>query len=66
MSDAGDEERLSPTTKPLADPKEHPEQHAALQTGKHAQAEPEAEGEDEEGILHHEDHSDAPGADGTG
>ena len=59
-----DEDRLGPTAKPLADAKEHPEQHAALQTGRQSEAQP--EGDEEEGPLHHEEHSDAEGPAGTG
>ena len=59
-----DEERIANTAKPLADPKEHPEQHAALQTGRQGEAEPEAP--QEEGLLAHEEHSDEDGTFGTG
>jgi hypothetical protein len=61
---ASDEDRVGPTAKPLADPKEHPEQHAALQTGRQSEAQP--EGNEEEGLLDHEEHSDAEGPTGTG
>ena len=60
----GDEDRIANTAKPLADPTEHPEQHAALHTGRQGEAEP--EGDEEGGALSHEEHSDAPGSDGTG
>jgi hypothetical protein len=48
---------------PLGDPEEHPEQHAALQTGEQAKSEPQ-EGTDNE-ILDSEEHSEAPGPFGT-
>jgi hypothetical protein len=48
----------------LADPKEHPEQHAALQTGRQGEAAPPAEEAD--GALAHEEHSEEDGAFGTG
>jgi hypothetical protein len=47
----------------LADPTEHPEQHAALQTGGQAKSEPE-EGTDNE-LLDSEEHSEAGGSFGT-
>ena len=58
-----EEERIANTAKPLADPKEHPEQHAALHTGQQGDSEPEAP--QEEGLLAHEEHSDEEGAFGT-
>ena len=62
---SGDEEdRIANTAKPLADPAEHPEQHAALQTGLQGETEPPQE--DAEGALHHEEHSDSEGPFGTG
>jgi hypothetical protein len=49
------------------DPKEHPEQHAALQTGEQGEGQPDTEADDEGGeLLDSEDHSDAPGPFGTG
>lgn len=33
-------EERDPSGEPLADPEEHPEQHAALQTGRQEEAEP--------------------------
>jgi hypothetical protein len=48
---------------PLADPEEHPEQHAARQTGEQGKAEPQ-EGTDNE-LLDSEEHSEAPGPFGT-
>jgi len=51
----------------LADPKEHPEQHAARQTGEGAQAEPNSEeGEEGDQLLDSKEHSDAEGPFGTG
>ena len=47
----------------LADPAEHPEQHAALQTGQQATSEPD-EGTDNE-LLDSEEHSEAGGTFGT-
>jgi hypothetical protein len=47
----------------LADPSEHPEQHAALQTGGQAKSEPE-EGTDNS-LLDSEEHSEGAGAFGT-
>ena len=58
------EDRISPTAKPLGDPTKHPEQHAALQTGRQSEAEPDAEEAD--GPLAHEEHSEEDGAFGTG
>jgi hypothetical protein len=49
---------------PLGDPEEHPEQHAALQTGEQAKGETD-EGTDNE-LLDSEEHSDAEGPFGTG
>jgi hypothetical protein len=49
------------------DPTEHPEQHAALQTGEQGEAEPDTETDSEGGeLLDSEEHSDAPGPFGTG
>jgi hypothetical protein len=48
-----------------ADPEEHPEQHAALQTGEGSEAEPD-ETETGDSLLDSEDHSDAEGPFGTG
>jgi hypothetical protein len=47
----------------LADPAEHPEQHAALQTGGQAKSEPD-EGTDNE-LLDSEEHSEGGGSFGT-
>jgi hypothetical protein len=48
----------------LADPEEHPEQHAARNTGQGAEAETQEGTENE--LLDSEDHSDAEGPFGTG
>jgi hypothetical protein len=48
---------------PLADPEEHPEQHAALQTGEQGKSEPQ-EGTDNE-LLDTEEHSEGHGPFGT-
>ena len=48
---------------PLGDPQEHPEQHAALQTGEQVKGEPQEETDNE--ALDSEQHSDAPGPFGT-
>jgi hypothetical protein len=48
----------------LADPAEHPEQHAARHTGEGAEAETQEGTENE--LLDSEDHSDAEGPFGTG
>ncbi|MEA2438715.1 MAG: hypothetical protein QOH76_139 [Thermoleophilaceae bacterium] len=48
---------------PLADPEEHPEQHAALQTGEQGKAEPQEETDNE--LLDSEEHSEGHGAFGT-
>jgi hypothetical protein len=48
---------------PLGDPEEHPEQHAALQTGEQAKGEPQEETDNE--LLDSEEHSDAEGPFGT-
>jgi hypothetical protein len=48
----------------LADPAEHPEQHAARHTGRGAEAEPQEETENE--LLDSPEHSDAEGPHGTG
>ena len=48
---------------PLADPEEHPEQHAALQTGEQGKGEPQ-EGTDNE-LLDTEEHSEGHGPFGT-
>ena len=45
------------------DPADHPEQHAALQTGGQAQAEPQEETENE--LLDSQEHSEAGGSFGT-
>ena len=56
-----DEEQVSEDTK------EHPEQHAALQTGEQGEAEPKTDVDDDGGeLLDSEEHSDAPGPFGTG
>jgi hypothetical protein len=47
----------------LADPEEHPEQHAALHTGGQAKAEPEEETDST--LLDSEEHSEGGGAFGT-
>lgn len=49
--------------KGLADPREHPEQHAARHTGEQATGEPQ-EGTDNE-LLDSEEHSEAGGSFGT-
>jgi hypothetical protein len=46
------------------DPAEHPEQHAALQTGQQAKAEPDEEGTDNS-LLDSEEHSEGAGSFGT-
>jgi hypothetical protein len=48
----------------LADPTEHPEQHAALQTEDQKESEPNSEEGDE--LLDSQEHSDAEGPFGTG
>jgi hypothetical protein len=48
----------------LGDSEEHPEQHAARQTGEQSEAEPESETGDS--LLDTEEHSDAEGPFGTG
>jgi hypothetical protein len=48
----------------LGDPEEHPEQHAALQTGEQDKGETQEETENE--LLDSEEHSDAEGPFGTG
>jgi hypothetical protein len=52
----------------LADPAEHPEQHAARHTGEGSEAEPTSHTGDDEGneLLDSEEHSDAEGPFGTG
>jgi hypothetical protein len=56
-----DEEQISD------DPEEHPEQHAAPQTGAQGAAEPDTDTDEEGGeLLDSEEHSDAPGPFGTG
>ncbi len=50
-------EETDPSGTPLADPEEHPEQHAALQTGRQSEAEPSEETENT--ALDTEEHSDA-------
>lgn len=66
----GESENLGGTGNPrqadrsLADPEQHPEQHAARQTGEGAQAEPQEETDNE--FLDSEEHSDAEGPFGTG
>ena len=47
----------------LADPTEHPEQHAALQTGKQAASEPDSESGDS--LLDSEEHHEGHGQFGT-
>jgi hypothetical protein len=47
----------------LADPSEHPEQHAALQTGKQAASEPESTSGDN--LLDSEEHHEGHGPFGT-
>jgi len=47
----------------LADPQEHPEQHAARQTGEQAKAEPESESGN--ALLDSEEHSEGGGPFGT-
>jgi hypothetical protein len=51
-------------TDDLADPAEHPEQHAAMQTGKQSEAAPKEGTENTE--FDTEEHSAADGAFGTG
>jgi hypothetical protein len=48
----------------LGDPKEHPEQHAARQTGEQGEATPDTEVDNED--IDSEQHSDAEGPFGTG
>jgi hypothetical protein len=48
----------------LADPAEHPEQHAARQTGSGEEAQPDSEEGNE--MLDSKEHSDAEGPFGTG
>jgi hypothetical protein len=48
----------------VSDPEEHPEQHAARQTGRGAEAETQEETDNE--LLDSEEHSDAEGPFGTG
>jgi hypothetical protein len=48
----------------LADPKEHPEQHAALKTGKQGEAQPDTDVDNEQ--IDSEEHSDDHGPFGTG
>jgi len=48
----------------VSDPEEHPEQHAARQTGQGAEAETQEETDNE--LLDSEEHSDAEGPFGTG
>jgi hypothetical protein len=57
-------EERDPTGKPLADPAEHPEQHAALQTGHQSEAAP-TEGSDNT-TFDTDEHSAEDGAFGTG
>jgi hypothetical protein len=63
-----DERELDPTAKErsddVADPEEHPEQHAALQTGKQSEAAPKEGTENTE--FDTEEHSAEDGAFGTG
>lgn len=54
---------MSRPGEPLSDPEEHPEQHAALQTGEQGKAEPQ-EGTDNE-LLDTEEHSEGHGPFGT-
>ncbi len=62
------EERDDPTARErsddLADPEEHPEQHAALQTGQQSEAAPEEGSENT--TFDTEEHSAEDGAFGTG
>jgi hypothetical protein len=48
----------------IADPEEHPEQHAARNTGRGAEAETQEETDNE--LLDSKEHSDAEGPFGTG
>jgi hypothetical protein len=48
----------------LADPEEHPEQHAALQTGKQGEAQPDSESGND--ALDSEEHQEDAGPFGTG
>ena len=57
-------EERDPTGKPLADPAEHPEQHAALQTERQSEAAP-TEGT-ENTAIDTEEHSAEDGPFGTG
>ena len=47
----------------LADPEEHPEQHAALQTGKQGEAHPDSESGND--AIDSEEHSEGHGPFGT-
>jgi hypothetical protein len=66
----GESENLGGTGNPaqadrsVADPAEHPEQHAARNTGRGAEAETQEETDNE--LLDSEEHSDAEGPFGTG
>jgi hypothetical protein len=66
----GGSERLGGTANPpeadrsVSNPEDHPEQHAARQTGEGAEAEKQEETENE--LLDSEEHSDAEGPFGTG
>jgi hypothetical protein len=56
-------EERDPSGEELGDPEEHPEQHAALQTGGQAKSEPD-EGTDDD-LLDSEEHSEGGGTFGT-
>jgi hypothetical protein len=60
----GDEQKRDENEQELADPAEHPEQHAALQTGRQSEAAPK-EGTDNT-TFDTEEHSAEDGAFGTG
>jgi hypothetical protein len=61
---ATEERPVTETDDQLADPEEHPEQHAARHTGQGAEAQPQEETDNE--FLDSEEHSDAEGPFGTG
>jgi hypothetical protein len=63
MAERGQTGERSPADDTPGDPEEHPEQHAARQTGEQAQGETD-EGTDNE-LLDSEEHSDAEGPFGT-
>jgi hypothetical protein len=52
----------------LADPVEHPEQHAALKTGRQGESQPDTESGDDslDSEQHHEDHGPFGTDEGTG